>query len=54
MNLRDVYIMLHLSAFGIAITTYMFMHPDSAVFATGCAALTTILGMYHWFTIKEG
>lgn len=50
---RDWYIVIHLSLFAASVMTYAFLHPAAAVFATACTTLTTVLGMYHWFTIKD-
>lgn len=50
---RDWYIMVHISLFGFGILAYAFLHPAASVFATACGTLTTVIGMYHWFTIKD-
>lgn len=52
-DVRDWYIMVHISIFGLGILGYSFAHPNSAVFATACGTLTTVIGMYHWFTIRD-
>ena len=50
---RDWYIMIHVSLFGFGILAYPFFHPGPAVYATACGTLTTVIGMYHWFTIQD-
>lgn len=50
---RDWYIMIHVSAFGASIMAYTFLYHSPAVFCTACGALTTVLGMYHWFTQRD-
>jgi hypothetical protein len=50
---RDWYIMIHVSVFGFGILSYAFFHPSAGVFATACGTLTTVIGMYHWFTIRD-
>jgi hypothetical protein len=52
-NARDWYIMVHVSLFGFAIIGYAYKNPSPGVFATACATLTTVIGMYHWFTIRD-
>lgn len=50
---RDWYVIIHISAFASAVMTYAFKYPSPAVFATACGTLTTVIGMYHWFVIKD-
>lgn len=52
-DLRDWYIMVHVSLFGFAVVGYAYLNPSPVVYATTCGTLTTILGMYHWFTIRD-
>lgn len=51
-NIRDWYIMVHVSLFGFSVIGYAYCHPSPVVYGTACGTLTTILGMYHWFTLK--
>lgn len=50
---RDWYIMVHISIFGLGVLAYAFVNPNPTVFATSCGTLTTVIGMYHWFTIRD-
>lgn len=52
-DLRDWYIMVHISIFGLGILAYVFVNPSPTAFATACGTLTTVIGMYHWFTIRD-
>lgn len=48
--IKDWYIMIHISLFGFGVLGYAFKFPSPAVFCTACGTLTTVIGMYHWFT----
>jgi hypothetical protein len=50
---RDWYIMIHISIFGLGLLAYVFKNPSVAAFGTMCGTLTTVIGMYHWFTIRD-
>ncbi len=50
---RDWFILLHLGAGSTSIMTYAYLHPDVATFATACGALTTALGLFHWFVVHD-
>jgi uncharacterized membrane protein YccC len=52
-DLRDWYIIVHISLFAGAVMAYAFKFPSPAVFATACGTLTTVIGMYHWFTQRD-
>jgi hypothetical protein len=50
---RDWYIMIHISLFGFGILGYAYVNPSYGVFAIACGTLTTVMGMYHWFTMQD-
>lgn len=50
---RDWYIMVHVTIFAAAVMGYAFLHPAASTFATACGTLTTVIGMYHWFTQRD-
>lgn len=52
-DFRDWYIMVCITAFSGAATAYVFMHPSEASFVTACGTLTALVGLYHWFVIKD-
>lgn len=52
-DVRDWYIMGHISAFAIAVLVYVYQHPSDGAFASACAAVGTLVGLYHWFTLKD-
>ena len=52
-DFRDWFILLHLGAGSTSIMTYAFVHPDVATFAAACGALTTALGLFHWFMVHD-
>lgn len=52
-DFRDYFILVHANAAGIATGVYTFTHADIATFATWCALLTTLIGAYHWFVLKD-
>jgi hypothetical protein len=53
-ELKDWVIMFHV---GLAVDTILFLmwkHFDNAiVVGSGCTAVPTILGLYHWFTQRD-
>lgn len=53
MDVRDWFIILHVNAAGIAGTAFMFVHPSPAAFATWAGLISTIIGCYHWFTLRD-
>lgn len=45
--------MLHVGAAVNLIIFLMFKHPDPIIVGSGCAAVPTLLGLYHWFTQRD-
>lgn len=37
----------------IALLTLAFLHPDPSLVAAVCAAVPTMLGLFHWFIIRD-
>ena len=52
-DIRDWYIMLHISSFAIATMMFVYTHPSEGNFASMCASIASILGLYHWFTLRD-
>ena len=52
-DIRDWFILLHLGAGSVSIMTYAYLHPDVSTFVAACGALTTALGLFHWFMIHD-
>jgi hypothetical protein len=53
MQFIDWYIAVHVGIAELALLTLAFMHPDPVVIGAVCAAIPTILGLYHWFTVRD-
>jgi hypothetical protein len=53
MDARDWFILFHLNAAGAAATAFIFLHPETANFVTWAGMLSTIVGSYHWFVLKD-
>lgn len=53
MKFVDWYIAAHVGGSVAALLTLAFVHPDPAIVGAVCAAVPTILGLYHWFTVKD-
>lgn len=45
--------MVHVAAFAGVIMAYAFIHPSATVFATATGGVTTLIGLYHWFTQRD-
>jgi hypothetical protein len=50
---RDWFIMGALTAFGSSIIVYVFKYPDPVSFTAACGALPLMLGLYHWFVVRD-
>jgi hypothetical protein len=53
MHFIDWYIALHVGIAELALLTLAFMHPQPEIVGAVCVALPAILGLYHWFTIRD-
>jgi hypothetical protein len=55
MNLdtRDWIIIVNLEVAVLALLALAFKHPDPLIVGAVCGAVPTILGLYHWFTLKD-
>jgi hypothetical protein len=42
-----------LTAFGSSIIVYVFKYPDPVSFTAACGALPLMLGLYHWFVVRD-
>ena len=52
-DVRDWFIMGCITAFSSALLAWVFVHPDTAGFAAVCGALPAMVGLYHWFTLRD-
>jgi hypothetical protein len=53
MQFIDWYIAAHVGIAELALLTLAFLHPDPGIVAAVCAAVPTILGLYHWFVLRD-
>jgi hypothetical protein len=53
LDFRDWFILLHVNAVCDAIVWLMFKFHTDLIVGAGCAALPTILGLYHWFVLRD-
>lgn len=53
MDVRDWFIIFHVNVAGIAGTAFLFAHPEAVNFATWAGLIGTIIGCYHWFTLRD-
>lgn len=53
MDIRDWFIIFHVNAAGIAGTVFIFYHPDTANFGIWAGLIGTVIGCYHWFTMRD-
>lgn len=53
MDVRDWTILILVSAAWAASTVFLFLHPDAANFATFAGLSATMVGSYHWLSIKD-
>jgi hypothetical protein len=49
----DWYIAAHVGLAELALLTLAFMHPDPTIVGAICMAIPAILGLYHWFTLRD-
>lgn len=52
-DIRDWYIIVHISLFALLVMGYVFWHPSEGAFGTACGTLTTVISLYHWFTQRD-
>jgi hypothetical protein len=52
-DFRDWYIAIHVGAAEFALLTLAFLHPDPVIVGAVCGAVPTILGLYHWFVLRD-
>ena len=52
-DLRDIWVVLAVSAAWVFSTIYLFRHPSDMNFATWAALCTTVTGVYHWICMKD-
>jgi hypothetical protein len=53
MKLIDWFILLHVGGALWALIALAFRHPDPVIVSAVCAAVPTILGLYHWFVLRD-
>ena len=53
MQFIDWYIACHVSIAVLALLALAFVHPDPVIVGAVCGAVPAILGLYHWFTIRD-
>jgi hypothetical protein len=49
----DWFILLHVGGAVNALIILAFKHPDPIIVGTVCTAVPTMLGLYHWFTVRD-
>lgn len=53
LDARDWFILLAVGAAAGAFIALAFKHPDPVIVGAVCTAVPTILGLYHWFTVRD-
>ena len=53
MKFIDWFILLHVGGTLWALIALAWKHPDPVIVGAVCAAVPTILGCYHWFTLRD-
>jgi hypothetical protein len=49
----DWFIAAHVGGAVWALLALAWKHPDPVIVGAICGAVPTILGLYHWFTMKD-
>ena len=52
-DVRDWFIMIAVAAATGALILLAFKHPDAAIVVAVCGAVPVMLGLYHWFTLRD-
>ncbi len=52
-DVRDWVIMVNLEVAVLAFLVLVFKHPDPVIVGAVCTAVPAILGLYHWFTVRD-
>jgi uncharacterized MnhB-related membrane protein len=50
---KDWFIMIAVAGAVAALIALAFKHTDTAVAIAVCGAVPTMLGLYHWFAIRD-
>lgn len=53
MKLVDWFILLHVGGALWLLIRLAFLHPDPVIVGAVCTAVPAILGLYHWFTVRD-
>jgi hypothetical protein len=53
MDFRDWYIAAHVGIAELALLALAFLHPDPVIVGAVCGAIPAILGLYHWFVVRD-
>ena len=53
MKFVDWFILVHVNAALTALIVLAFKHPDPVIATAVCGAVPTILGLYHWFAMRD-
>lgn len=53
MDFRDWFIIAHVGGALWLLIRLAFLHPDPVIVAAVCGAVPAILGLYHWFTVRD-
>jgi hypothetical protein len=53
MHLIDWFILLHVGGALWALIGLAYLHPDPIIVGAVCGAVPAILGLYHWFTVRD-
>ncbi len=53
MKVIDWFILLHVGGALWALIALAYLHPDPVIVGTVCAAVPTVLGLYHWFVVRD-
>ena len=53
MKVIDWFILLHVGGTVWLLLALAFMHPDPVTVGAVCTAVPAVLGLYHWFTVRD-
>lgn len=53
MQIRDWFVLAHVNIGWAAATVFLFLYPTSGNFMTWAGVSTTIVGVYHWITMRD-
>ncbi len=53
MDFRDWFIILHVGGALWSLIALAWTHPDPVIVGAVCGAVPAILGLYHWFVLRD-